>query len=236
MSFYDNFSVQQPSGLGASISRTEARKCLARILGHKEEAKTILEVGPGRGDFAGACSQQEGLEYSCVDINERLLQELDTLGGRKVRSMVPGLPFANDSFDVTYASNVLEHMVDFPAANQFLIEMKRVTAPGGLVCHRAPDAMAWGMQFWNGDYTHSFVTTKRRVAQLYLDTGLQIEEVVTVAGSVLGWPARGVSLIGKLIPGWIVDHGANPTSRISKLVYSAKTTFLRGFLIIGRKT
>ena len=234
MAFYDNFSVQQPSGLGAKFSRMESGKCLARILSHKEETKTILEIGPGRGDFANACSQ-EGLKYSCVDINQRLLIELETPGGRKVRSLVPRLPFADDSFEVTFASNVLEHMVDFQAANLFLTEMKRITVPGGLVCHRVPDAMAWGMQFWNGDYTHSFVTTKRRVAQLYLDTGLHIEEVVTVAGPVLGWPARGVSLLGKLIPGWLVDHGANLSSRFSKLIYSAKTTFLGGFLIIGRK-
>jgi hypothetical protein len=91
------------------------------------------------------------------------------------------------------------------------------------------------MHFWNGDYTHSFATTPRNISQLYLDLGLRVEAWHSVAGSLVGPGARVVSLAGKIIPSWPVDHGADLTSRLTKSVYSLKTTFLLGFLIIGRK-
>jgi SAM-dependent methyltransferase len=148
---------------------------------------------------------------------------------------VPPLPVSSGLFDIAFASNVLEHMLDFRAASTFVEEMARVVKPGGLICHRVPNVMAWGMHFWNGDYTHSFATTPRNVSQLYLDLGLKVEAWYPVTGPLVGRGARALSLIGKLIPSWVVDHGAKPVSRFSKSIYSLKTTFLQGFLIIGRK-
>lgn len=233
MPFYDSFYAVDPTLVGRHIARRIAQKLLDTIIKHKPERGLLLELGPGRGEFAVAC-HEKSVDYTCADVNLDHLRKLST-PGMMIQALIPPLPFASDTFDVTFAANLLEHMVDFHSASLLLQEMSRVVRPGGLVCHRVPDAMAWGMHFWNGDYTHSFVTTKRRVSQLYLDNGLQIEGLYSVSGPFLGTGAGVVSIFGKLIPGWIVDNGANPRSRLSKIVYSAKTTFLLGFLIIGRK-
>ena len=65
---------------------------------------------------------------------------------------VHALPFADATFDVTHAHQVLQHIAD-PV--QALREMRRVTKPGGLVAVRDVDnrANAWypesaGMDFW----------------------------------------------------------------------------------------
>lgn len=233
MPFYDNFSMQGPTSLGAFIADREARNCLTTILKLFKEANSLLEIGPGRGAFARSCLNIN-LNYTCIDISMPLLRDL-SLADKKVQALVPPLPFRSESFDIAYASNLLEHMLDFRTALFLLEEMRRVVRRGGLICHRVPNGMAWGMHFWNGDYTHSFFTTPRTVSQVYLDAGLRIEAVHPVSGFVVGPIGQLVSVIGHLIPTWIVGHGANPTSRLSKVVYSAKTTFLLGFLIIGRK-
>jgi hypothetical protein len=126
-------------------------------------------------------------------------------------------------------------MLDFRHAFDLVSEMQRVIRPGGLVCHSVPNAMEWGLQFWNGDYTHSFPTTPRRLVQLYLDLGLTDIEVFPISGPWIGPMAHVGNVIGKLIPVWVVGHGTSMGSRFTKALFSAKTTFLASFMIVGRK-
>jgi len=233
MPFYDNFSAIKPTGVGSQIARTIAINQMNLILKYYSKVQDVLELGPGRGPFAEQCQQQR-LTYTCVDISARLLNDLDHLP-RRVQALVPPLPFASDQFDVSFAANFLEHMLDFRHAYDLMDEMKRVIRPGGVVCHCIPNFMDWGLQFWNGDYTHSFPTTPRRAAQLYLDLGLRDIAIYPFSGPWVGPLAHFGNLIGKLIPTWFITHGAMPTSKLAKALYSAKTTFLASFMIIGRK-
>lgn len=202
------------------------------ILKHQPLSTKILEVGPGRGEFQQQCLAQ-GMEYVGIDVNLGLLSGLRE-GTKSLLSRVPPLPLAEGHFDVSFAANLLEHMVDYPQALTLLREMNRVTRSGGLVVQRVPDALAWGMHFWNGDYSHSFVTTKRRMAQIYRDAGLKVVSLQAVSGPWIGTGAGLLSMLGRLIPGWLVDQGADPDSLWSKRIYSAKTTFLKGIIIVGR--
>lgn len=233
MPFYDNFSTIQPTGLGSQMARRIAVNQINLILKHHSKVQDVLELGPGRGPFAGQCLQHE-LTYTCADISARLLSDLKHLP-RRVQASVPPLPFASEQFDVSFAANFLEHMLDFRHAYDLVDEMRRVTRPGGLVCHCVPNVMDWGLQFWNGDYTHSFPTTPRRAAQLYLDLGLRDIAIYPLSGPWIGTLAHFGNLIGKVIPVWFIGHGAMPTSKFTKALYSAKTTFLASFMIVGRK-
>ena len=232
MPFYDNFFVNEPSFFGNKLALWESRNVLRKILPYKKNVLSMLEVGPGRGPFMRSI-QDKDMQYACVDVSLSALGQLEN--SNRICAMVPPLPIVMNSFDIVFASNVLEHMLDFRAALIFVEEMTRVVRPGGLVCHRVPNAMAWGMHFWNGDYTHSFATTPRNVSQLYADVGLKIENIYPVAGSIVGYWANWLSVVGKIIPSSITNHGALLDSRFNKMVYSLKTTFLNGFLIIGRK-
>ena len=40
--------------------------------------------------------------------------------------------------------------------------------------------------FWDVDYTHNFVTTERRMRQLFYDGGFTIDEVVRAIGAATG--------------------------------------------------
>lgn len=89
--------------------------------------KRILDVGGGPGYFAEAFgdSWYVGLEPSISEMSAAGLS-----GYGAVRGDGSALPFTDGAFDVTYSSNVVEHVADPQALCD---EMLRVTAPGGLV-------------------------------------------------------------------------------------------------------
>lgn len=89
----------------------------------------VLDVGGGPGYFARAF-RAAGARYTPLDAD---LGELSGLGDPEPGTVLGSgmeLPFADASFDVTYSSNVLEHVSD---PWRMADEMVRVTRPGGLV-------------------------------------------------------------------------------------------------------
>lgn len=91
--------------------------------------RRVLDVGGGPGYFAEAF-RAAGASYSSLDAD---IGELSGLGDPEPGTVLGSgmdLPFRDESFDVTYSSNVLEH-VDRPW--RMADEMLRVTRPGGLV-------------------------------------------------------------------------------------------------------
>jgi SAM-dependent methyltransferase len=92
----------------------------------------ILEVGAGTGFQAKALSEL-GLEVVAIDLpasNYRTGRVFDVLeyDGRRI-------PFSDESFDVVFSSNVLEHVFDLTG---LLAEMRRVLRPGGYCVHAMP--------------------------------------------------------------------------------------------------
>jgi len=89
----------------------------------------VLDVGGGPGYFAQGF-RGAGARYTALDAD---LGELSGLGEPEPGTVLGSgmeLPFADGSFDVTYSSNVLEHV---PDPWRMADEMVRVTKPGGLV-------------------------------------------------------------------------------------------------------
>lgn len=92
--------------------------------------RTLLDVGGGPGYFADAF-RALGATYVGLDADAG---ELSLHGRNVAEGTVLGsgmaLPFRTGAVDVTYSSNVLEHV---PEPERMADEMVRVTRPGGLV-------------------------------------------------------------------------------------------------------
>ncbi|WP_311244941.1 class I SAM-dependent methyltransferase [Microbacterium sp. WCS2018Hpa-23] len=109
---------------------------------HLSAGTRLLDVGAGPGsitvDFAGVVSHVTATE---IDENALSLSR-DLAASRGLTNLdfsvedVHSLSFADDSFDVVHAHQVLQHVGD-PV--QALREMRRVTAPGGVVGVRDAD-------------------------------------------------------------------------------------------------
>lgn len=89
----------------------------------------VLDVGGGPGYFASAFAQR-GASYVGLepDVGEMSAAGIEV--AQAVRGDGTRLPFADNTFDVTYSSNVAEHIPNPWVMGE---EMLRVTKPGGLV-------------------------------------------------------------------------------------------------------
>jgi SAM-dependent methyltransferase len=88
----------------------------------------LLDVGGGPGYFRDAF-RSAGATYLALDSDVGELAGAGDIGAGTVIGSGMQLPFADDSVDVCYSSNVLEHV---PDPWRMAEEMVRVTCPGGL--------------------------------------------------------------------------------------------------------
>lgn len=231
MPFYDYYGDRSATAAGIAWVRTQARYVLGRLLCVSPHSRSLLEIGPGRGVFAGVCRQAH-LRYYALDINHRLLMRLGDQGVCRVQSYAERLPFVSRAFDIAFASHVIEHSPGYVEALSLLSEMRRVVIPGGIVALIVPDYLALREDFWNCDYSHSFVTTRRRLLQMYHDAELTVIEQRSLYGPLtgtVGW-LGGYTLgggtmgaIARMIPG-----------ALGEKLYKMRLTFARAILMIGR--
>ena len=145
----------------------------------------MLEIGPGTGSLAQA-AVAAGWRYRCVEASPALVEHLRGLGLEVIEAWAPPIPGEDDSCDVVYADQVLEHMSGIDAARAFVAEALRTLRPGGICFIVVPDYLKERTFFWDVDYTHNFVTTERRVRQLLYDGGFEIDKVVRSIGAATG--------------------------------------------------
>jgi SAM-dependent methyltransferase len=125
-----------------------AENSAAYLLPHVKSGATLLDIGCGPGtitaDLAslvtpGRVTALEvtgaALDLARAEIARRGIESVDFAVGD-----VHALDFADDSFDIVHAHQVLQHVGDPVTA---LREMRRVTKPGGIVAVRDSDYAAF---------------------------------------------------------------------------------------------
>jgi SAM-dependent methyltransferase len=115
------------------------------------KGQKILEIGSGFGGFvvfAGGVGMKAfgiELEQERLSISATLRSAEKTGAAFFVRSVGEALPFPENSFDIVYSTNVLEHVRDPAAVIQDSI---RVLKPGGFLQFVIPNYGSW----WEGHY------------------------------------------------------------------------------------
>lgn len=151
--------------VSSHATRTAANSA-AYLLPHLRTGMAVLDVGCGPGsvtlDLAASVAPGPvvGIEPEASVLETARAAAVtrgDTLTSF-VEADVMALPWADDSFDVVHAHQVLQHLADPVGA---LREMGRVCRPGGIVAVRDADyeAMTWwprsaGMDRWLEVYRH----------------------------------------------------------------------------------
>ena len=110
------------------------------------------------------------------------------------------LPFADDSFDVVHAHQVLQHVADPVAA---LVEMRRVCRPGGLVAARDGDYPAFTFAPAEPDLDRAIAAYGEltRANRAHWDAGRHL----------LGWAhAAGFTEVVRLRLGVVLRHRGGP--------------------------
>ena len=133
----------------------------------------VLEVGCGSGVFLRAAADR-GAAVTGVDSSGRLV-ELARRRAPEAELMVgdlQALPFDDDSFDVVFASNLLEHL-ERPAATALLAGARRVLRPGGRLVLVQPNFRLDPGRYFD-DFTHVAIYTDRSLHDYLVSEGWEV--------------------------------------------------------------
>jgi len=119
---------------------------LKEAIPHFGKSRQILEIGGGTGHQAQILTQL-GLDVVSIDLptsqyRNHLVHPVMTYDGRQ-------LPFADQSFDIVFSSNVLEHVEDLGTLHR---EIRRVLKTDGFGLHVMPSA-SW--RYWAGPINYT---------------------------------------------------------------------------------
>jgi SAM-dependent methyltransferase len=184
--FYKSFSEKQLTTYGSARRGKIEQHRLGLLHRYQTPPGDMYEIGPGHGTLAEQ-AVQAGWRYTAIEASPLLVEVLRKKGLHVIESWTPPFPLPDASADVIYADQVLEHMSGIDAARQFTAEALRALRPGGVFFVVVPDYLKERTFFWDVDYTHNFVTTERRVKQLFHDNGFEILVVERSIGVATGF-------------------------------------------------
>ena len=184
--FYKSFSEKKLTTYGSSRRGKIEQHRLALLHRYKPAPGDMFEIGPGHGTLAEQ-AVAAGWRYTAIEASSILADVLRKKGLNVIESWTPPLPIRDAAADVVYADQVLEHMSGIDAARQFTAEAMRALRPGGVFFVVVPDYLKERTFFWDVDYTHNFVTTERRVKQLFNDSGFDILTIERSIGVATGF-------------------------------------------------
>lgn len=154
---------------------------VAPLFGIRVFIPSILEIGSGKGELAKWC-RGEGVEYVGIEPNEKMATSLLAEGFKvfvgsasgEMRSLIMGntAGFCYKKYDCILAAHVIEHM-DLWEIKDMLEHGKDLLNAYGKIVLLYPDFEKIGDMFYR-DYTHTYVTTKKRVENICEDAGLRI--------------------------------------------------------------
>ncbi len=230
--FFDHFSRQdKPTGVGMRLAKALAQRIFNYI--QAGPGSTVLEIGPGRGDFADICLK-EGMDYSAIEANRQMAESLKERGASVVSAMVPPLPALEREFDVVVMINVMEHMNSMADALQITQQIRNVLKPGGKFVICSPDYLNWRRNFFNCDFSHNYVTTRRRLKQLLINGGFGHLRSCHLCGPMTGFMSLLLTAIVSRLPFGLLN-AIFPDSKILYKLYKVQLTFMRKVLILGEK-
>jgi SAM-dependent methyltransferase len=132
----------------------------------------MLDIGFGNGAFL-EYGRRRGWQMSGTEANPGLVERARQKGFNAVHAEALA-GFADSSFDLVSAFDVLEH-IPLDALPGFLSEVRRVLKPGGLFLGRFPNGDSpFGCHLQNGDPTHVTTIGTRRARYLAAISNLEV--------------------------------------------------------------
>jgi 2-polyprenyl-3-methyl-5-hydroxy-6-metoxy-1,4-benzoquinol methylase len=176
--------------LPAQLNLPDFELRLRYLLDEVPAGGRVLDIGCGDGSFTAALAEAGvtavGVEVA-IAAHERATTQHPSLDFRLATIGGP-LPFEDSSFDVVWATEVIEHVAD---TARWLSEVRRVLAPRGRLLITTPShgrirVAFGGLERFSdplGDHLHLY--TRRSLARLLADFDFDQVQVRTAGGPPL---------------------------------------------------
>ncbi len=97
----------------------------------EQRSLSIIDVGCGKGGYLrNLVEDAPQNEYYAVDISNRVMEHVDLEGVHKKQGSLLHIPYEDETFDIAYTCEAMEHAIDIPNA---IKEMVRVVKAGGYI-------------------------------------------------------------------------------------------------------
>ncbi|AFY33300.1 bifunctional 2-polyprenyl-6-hydroxyphenol methylase/3-demethylubiquinol 3-O-methyltransferase UbiG [Calothrix sp. PCC 7507] len=168
MRYYDRNQIYKPK------LAVKVRNRLHQLFLSGLKISSICEVGIGDGHLARYC-RENGIEWTGIEPSNQSRNAAIADGFKVYDGMMPVYPEISEEFDAIVASHVIEHLNNVHEAQEFLQASQKILRSHGgrYLILLYPDIEKWGDFFWV-DYTHSFVTSKKRIEDMLFDNNWQI--------------------------------------------------------------
>ena len=236
-----SYQLEETSKIFLRLKEKFSRDLHEKLFSFLKKDDTVAEIGPGLGHFAFETTKR-GLNFIGFEPSSSLREGLLKKNINIVDAFTPPIPMPDKKCDLVYASMILEHLPSHTDAAFFSSEIARVLKEGGVTCLVVPNYLTSKEFFFEMDYTHSFITTKRRVTNLLRDAGLQVVDVQHVIGWF--WVKSNFfhhilrhAINTLMVPmhfgftTWLFEYIG-----LSTLLWKIRKTFFESLIIIAQKT
>ena len=171
--YYEELWREMPPDL-APPDRVRRQRFLLSVL---QPGDRMLDLGCGEGTFSGLAADGGAAEVIGADIAAAAIERARRAHPELIFEQVDPdrpLPFADNAFELVWASEVIEHIADTAV---WLSEVRRVLMPGGRLALTTPDhgrlrVLVGGVERYSqplGDHLHLY--TRRSLRQLLSEFG-----------------------------------------------------------------
>lgn len=135
LAFFERNAHRFPAAVDPTDGRAQA------ILAHVRDGDRVIEIGCGKGRFLGALrSAGRTVTLTGVDISPAMLAQAPA-GIDAREGSLESVPCPDDSFDVVFAVEAIEHAASVESA---IAEMLRLARPGGRIIIIDKQQSHWG--------------------------------------------------------------------------------------------